>query len=160
MAKRTEIPNPSELHGRADELLREIAQSHAAITALRVELQARLDAVIAEYKDGIDALSARLDSADHAVRRFAKRHSEELFAESDRVELRYGALMHAVERRVRRTRDMLERLESLGAVEAIKIAKSVDWDAVDKWPDERLVEAGTERVRKDVYCYETKAVGE
>jgi len=53
-----------------------------------------------------------------------------------------------------RVRGMLARLEEIGAVEAIKIVKSVDWDVLDKWTDERLIEVGTERGKKERFAYE------
>jgi len=74
--------------------------------------------------------------------------------ESERVDLRFGALLYAIEKRVKRAKDVLQRLEEIGAEEAIIVTKSVDWDVLEGWTDERLIEVGTERKRTEKYSYE------
>jgi len=75
-------------------------------------------------------------------------------------DLTNGALLHKIERRVKRTRKMLERLEAIEAEDAIKIVKSVDWDVIEKWTYERLIEVGTERVKKETFAYKLAGVKE
>ena len=53
--------------------------------------------------------------------------------------------------------DMLARLKELGAADGIKISELVNWDKIEEWPDERLIEIGTERVKDDKFAYELYA---
>jgi len=53
-------------------------------------------------------------------------------------------------------RNVLERLEEMGFSEAVRVAKSVDWDVLERWPDEKLNLVGTERVPKETIEYELK----
>lgn len=47
-------------------------------------------------------------------------------------------------------------LEELGYVDGIKIEKSVNWDEIEKWSDERLTAIGTERVTKEEFGYDLR----
>lgn len=160
MAEPARKLKPSDLHGQADNMLQELGSVERQLQVERAAAQEQIDLVVANYKGRIGNLEKQLELLDKALRVYAKQHAGELFADADRVELRHGALMHAVDLRVKRIRDMLERLDERGLSEAVKIARSVDWDVVEKWPDERLVDLGTERVRKDVYSYEVRRQGE
>lgn len=146
--------HPTTAHAEADEMLREIGKTTDALSKLEAEAKAALDSVTAAYQSRVDALKGKIADLDKGIKTLAKKHQADLFDGSDRVDLRFGALLHSIEMRVKKARGLLERLEELGAVEAVKIVKSVDWDVLEKWSDERLIEVGTERVRKEVFAYE------
>jgi len=46
--------------------------------------------------------------------------------------------------------------EEQGFGEVVKIAKSLDREAIEKWPDERLFLIGAERKPKEEYSYDLK----
>lgn len=147
-------------HARADRLLGQIAQAKEAADAidaryegLMARLKARYEREMAPYKDAVKGMEKELV-------RHMKRRSDVLFDGQDRVDLASGALLHRVEDRVKRARGVLDQLEKHGFTDAIKVAKSVDWDALEKWPAEKLVMVGTERVRKERFEYELQIVSE
>jgi hypothetical protein len=81
-----------------------------------------------------------------------------LFDGTDIVRLVNGSLIHSVADKVSIPRDALAKCEELGFAEVIKIAKSLDRDAVEKWPDERLILIGAERKQKEEFSYDLAAV--
>lgn len=155
MAKRATKLKPSELCRQTDNMLRRIGELMGSLDSVRLEAQAHLDLVVANYRGRIAEIEQQLDVLDKSVKDHAKKHRVELFGTGagGRIEHPHGALICAVDRRVKKIRNMLQRLENLGAVEAIKIAKSVDWNVIEKMSDERLVELGTKRKIRDVFSY-------
>jgi hypothetical protein len=99
-----------------------------------------------------------LSRLETELKTLAREHHPDFFGESEscRVELPHGALLFALERRVKRARGVLENLKAEGFTQAVKIAESVDWDLLETWPEERLWLVGTERKTKEVYAYEVK----
>jgi hypothetical protein len=82
-----------------------------------------------------------------------------VFDGEERVDLKHGALLFAIEERVKKLKDtqtMLENLKRYGFRDAIKTVESVDWDKMENWPVEKLVMVGTKRARKEVFGYEIK----
>jgi hypothetical protein len=116
--------------------------------------QTELEILVRNHAQATGPLRARLEALDKKIKAHAKKHQVDLFVGRDRIDLVNGALLRKEEEYVRRVRGMLARLEEIGAVEAIKIVKSVDWDVLDKWTDERLIEVGTERGKKERFAYE------
>jgi len=135
--------------------------ANIALLAERLELaQNAADVALAEvtrfYAGQIGDLKQRLKAAEKELIGLAKKNKKELFAGRDKLELAHGIMLHTVEKRVKRARGMLARLEKLGLDEAIKISKSVDWDALEKWGDEKLAQVGTCRQKKENFSYELK----
>ena len=81
-----------------------------------------------------------------------------LFDGTDIVRLSNGSLIHSVADKVSIPRDALARCKELGFAEVVKIAESLDREAVEKWPDERLILIGAERKQKEEFSYDLKEV--
>lgn len=144
-------------------LLAEASSLTGELRDLESEMEQRLAAVRAEYEERIRTWKAELDRVDKEIKKTAKAHEAELFDASQPeswVRLRHGTLIRSVEIRVKRARGVLERLEALGRLDAVKVAKSVDWSKLETWPDAELEAVGTERVERVRYGYDLAGVGD
>jgi phage host-nuclease inhibitor protein Gam len=144
----------TEAHAKADELLSLLKDEQGKIDKLNAEYSEKVSALGAPYKVAIRQKSEDLGIIEKRLKKLMKANRDEFFAESDRVDLKCGALLFAILERVKRTKDVLRRLEETGADEAIIVTRSVNWDLLEDWTDERLIEIGTERKRKEEYSYE------
>jgi len=148
---------PTPDHARADELLRLIAETERRINDITAQANAEIAEVKTRHAEKLDPLSGVLKDLERELRSHMKQHQDVLFDGKDRADFEHGALLYRLERRVKRARGVLQKLEEHGFEDAIKIAKSVDWDALESWPVERLVLVGTERVQKESFEYELRA---
>jgi len=144
-----------EIKKQADELLEEIGEWEGRLAVVETEIAIEIKEITTSYQDDLDRLKAFIKARDRQLRRLIKKHKAELFAGKDeRLDLEHGALLYSVEKRVKRVKGMLARLKNHRATEAIKIAESVNWDELEKWPDEKLIKVGTERIEKERFAYE------
>lgn len=156
---KTTVKNNSIItaHAEADDILRRLREATAVVRAIDAEFAAEVEILKQLYDMKIAAAKQTLAVLESDLESFSKTNKAELFAKEDtRLELQNGALTYTVERRVKRIRNMLNRLEQARRTELVKIAKSVDWDAVDKLDDADLKALGTKRVPKDRFSYELK----
>jgi len=99
-------------------------------------------------------LKAVIAGLEKRPEKLMKVNRADLFDSADRIDLAHGALLFSIRERVRRAKGVLARLEEIGAKDGLITRTSVNWDALEKWTDERLIETGTERVREDCFSYE------
>jgi phage host-nuclease inhibitor protein Gam len=151
-AKKLELP--TEARSRADEMLKQAAAIKAKLDLALTVCQNEAAVLVKRHAETTAPLKRQLEALDKQIKAHAKKHQVDLFAGKDRVDFANGALLRKEEQHVRHTRGMLDRLEEIGADDAIKTVKSVDWDVLEKWTDERLIEAGTERFKKETFAYE------
>jgi phage host-nuclease inhibitor protein Gam len=142
---------------QADSLLADIRVLGELIAALEAEVQAKIAALTAEYEEKLAPRRLLLASADKALTGLMKAEKKTLFAGGDVVKLPNGSLVREQGYRVTIPRDALGQCEKLGFAEVIKIAKSLDREAIEKWADERLFLIGAERKPATKYSYEVKA---
>lgn len=140
-----------------DALLCDACRLTGELRSIEDEMEQRMAAVRAEYAEQIERCKAQLDRLDKTIKKQAKRYDAELFPadeEESWLRLRHGTLIRSIEKRVKRARGVLERLEELGRLEAVKVVKSVDWAVLETWLDSDLEAAGTERVIQIRYGYD------
>jgi phage host-nuclease inhibitor protein Gam len=140
-----------------DALLLDAGRLSVQLQSIEDEMERRLADVRAEYAQQIERCKAELDRLDKTIKKQAKRHDAELFPTDEPeswLRLRHGTLIRTIEQRVKRARGVLEHLEELGRLEAVKVAKSVDWAVLETWPDPDLEAVGTERVVQIRYGYD------
>jgi len=142
---------------QADALLAEIRTRADELAALEAEAQAKLAASTAEDEEKLAPQRLLLASADKALTGLMKAEKKALFADGDIVSLPHGRLIRNQDWKVTIPRDALGKCEELGFAEVIKIAKSLDREAIEKWADERLFLIGAERKPATRYSYEVKA---
>jgi phage host-nuclease inhibitor protein Gam len=148
------IEHRTEAHAKADELLRSIKEEQEKLAALNGKYSEQAQLLVQIYKVAIKQKKAYLELLEKRLKKLCKANRDDFFSKTDRVDLNYGALLFAVEKSVKRAREVLARLEEIGAAEAVIITKSVNWDVLEDWTDERLIEVGTERKRTERYSYE------
>jgi hypothetical protein len=146
--------NPREM---ADAMLEDIAQTTAQVEALEAKAEVEIQAIQERCGPKIQELRDYLAGLDKDIRKLMKKEVAAIFEGEDKVAFPHGWLIHGREDHVTIPRDALQKLEALGWAEAIKIAKSVDRDLVEKWPVEKLFAIGAERNPVDKWAYEVKA---
>jgi len=146
-----------ELTAAADAILARLGALLAELEGANGQMAAEMEALQRRWQERLAPLERQKEELEGELFRWAKAHREEVFTgESCRVELRHGALLYEVQRRVVRARGVLARLQEMGLAEAIRVTEAVDWDRLESWPDERLEQVGTRRQRKENYSYEVR----
>lgn len=153
MARKRTTPSEGT-HATADKLLQELAELGCSLRRIEGEISEAVEQIHQSYGGVLDKIKARIADREKTLRRLAKRHRDRFFKDRDRVDLAHGALLHSVERRVKRIKRMLKKLKENGLTSAIRVAESVNWDEVEKWPDDILALLGTERVKKERFEFE------
>lgn len=149
---------PAEIRRRADGYLSEIAAHKTNLLALNSAAIAACQKLEAEYDAKMEPLNILLNAAVMALMQMMKIEKKTLFDGTDVVRLPNGSLIHSTADKVSIPRDALARCKELGFDEVVKIAESLDRDAVEKWPDERLILIGAERKSKEEFSYDLKEV--
>ena len=140
----------------ADKLLADISGFSADLQSLQSEMETELAAIRTRYSIGITTAQNGIARLEAALETLVKSHKAEILRDSDRANLPHGSVMIKIEKRVRRIRNMLDRLEALRMTGLIKTAKAPDWDAIDKLDDSELKKLGTGRKKKELFSYELK----
>jgi len=147
---------PSKYHEQADEMLDRIRSLRADRDRLATEVESKLQAVRNHYAARLAGIEAELAAYERALLHLIKAKKRTLFADADKVILKCGALIMQIQLAVKRSRDMLSRLKAAGRTDVIRVAETVNWDALETWPDEELAAIGAERIRKESFSYEIK----
>ena len=135
----------------------------ASIAHTRGLLQKNLDdynAIVACYTPAFEAtravLIADLESDEKALQSLMKRNKAVLFDGTDVVNLPPGSLIHSKVDKVSIPKTALAECEAQHFDDVIKTVKSLDRDAIEKWPDAKLVLIGAGRKTKEEYSYNLK----
>jgi hypothetical protein len=152
------ISGKAGIQAEADHLLDVIARAHVNRDSLMAEKNAALSALHNTYDAKTAPFEAAILASHSELMKLMKTSRGVLFDGTDVVHLPNGSLIHSVADKVSIPRDALAKCEELGFAEVVKIAKSLDRDAVEKWPDERLILIGAERKQKEEFSYDLAAV--
>lgn len=147
-----------ELKRQADGYLEEIRLLSAEIKKAGDDAEAQIEEIRTAYRVRVQVQEIRLKSCEIAIQQVMKFNKRILFDGTDVVKLANGSLIRSVADKVSIPRDALSKCEEQGFAEVVKIAKSLDREAVEKWTDEKLILIGAERKRKEEYSYDLKAV--
>ena len=154
--KKTVIPAQAGIQQEADDRLKEIIARNADIEVLRAECEAGVQKVTAQFALRIEAREVLLKSAITALMQTMKFNKGILFDGTDVVNLPHGSLIHNVADKVSIPKTALAECEEQGFDAVIKIVNSLDRDAIEKWPDAKLILRGAERKQKEVVPYDLK----
>ena len=146
----------NEVRLQADHLLNEIACHKETLNKLFIAAQEEIQRISAQYSGQAVPYKILLASAEKGLQQVMKYEKKTLFDGTDVVNLTHGSLIHSVADKVSIPRDALARCEEQGFDEVIKIAKSLDREAVEKWPDAKLLLIGAERKPKEEFSYDLK----
>ncbi len=138
----------------ADALLQDIRDLGDEIQRQEAEYQQALAALTEKHRERVSAYKAELVKRENLLMLLMKQNRQILFDGRDIVRLANGALIHGTEDRVKIPRDALSKCEQLGFNDAVKIAKSIDREAIEKWPDEKLFLIGAERKPRETFSYD------
>ena len=145
-----------ELKRASDTALADIADCCKRIDVLQAEAEASVQIIRDNYGAMLAPLQSQLERNVAWLKSTMKSNKAVLFADWDVVRLANGSLIHHVADKVTIPRDALAKCEEQGFAEVIKIAKSLDREAVEKWSDERLFLIGAERKSKEEFSYDLK----
>ncbi len=146
------------IKSQADEFLLAIRGTTEEIDAILAKYNAAAEELKALYETALAPLRQLLKDDDASLKTLMRHDKKILFDGTDIVRLANGSLIHSVADKVSIPRDALAACEAMGFDEVIKIAKSLDRDAVEKWPDERLVLIGAERKPQEKFSYDLAGV--
>lgn len=149
-----------ELLIRAEDLLADIRERQTVLDRVEAAAQREMEAVKKEFAPLMRQTKDSLDACERELKELARKHREAIFGDRDRVDLAGGALLYGRTEVVRKARGVtVELLDQLQYQDGILVVRSVNWDAIAAWPDERLAAIGTERKPKETYGYELKQEG-
>ncbi len=149
-------PEPIEkVRSEAEELLLAIAVSQTRIDLLTEQFNEEIERLKAHYEGMIAPMKATVERDGKALQGLMKANKAVLFDGTDVVRLVNGTLIREAGDKVTIPKTALAKCEELGFMEVIKTVKSLDRDAVEKWPDERLFLIGAERKTKEEFSYDT-----
>lgn len=152
----TEDKRLEKIQGKADDLLYEIAALSEVIAAIEGTAELEMRLVAERYWAKLDPFQRDIEKMKTELISLMKKERKILFDGRDIVHLDYGDLLCVKDQKVSIPRDALEKCEELHFDDAIKIAKSLDREAVEKWPDEKLFLIGAERKPVTKFSYEVK----
>jgi len=156
MAKAKKYASPA--HQWADELLGQLKTAAAELSREQGQANIAVESLAATWRERLKPLQERLAILDQDLKALEKAERQAFFgaSESCRVDLPQGALVFQLSRHIKKAKGVLAELERLGLEEGLKRVVTVDWDALEAWPEEKLIMVGTERVKKENYSYEVK----
>ena len=146
----------SGVRREAEVLLESIARTTGVIAEQVAEYTASQEALAAKYEQAIATLNADLGADEKALKSLMKANKALLFDGTDVVNLPPGSLIRTEADKVTIPKTALADCEAQGFSEVIKIVKSLDRDAIEKWPDARLALIGAERKTKEEFNYDLK----
>jgi len=124
------------------------------ISFIKEEIEQQLAKIRENYQEEITNLQGKLDCAEKQLIACLKRNKSELFNKTEKVTLPHGIVIYTKEPQLKLPKNAVENIEKLGWSEAIKIAKSVDREMVEKWPIERIIAIGGDKKPKEKFEYE------
>ena len=143
-----------DIYEEADWILGQIRDFKERLDEVHSKAEEELALIRKKYEPEIKLLQNNIQQMEKRLKEICKKQKPVLFAETDRVELKNGAILYHAKWKVRRARAVLKKLKELGLTEAIKVTESVRWDVLEKWSDEKLFIVGTEKVLKEDFTYE------
>jgi len=161
MAKRLKEANAplADLHGQADDLLENIKAVQGVIDDLTTEYNNAVSRLKADYEAKLKPFKEDLATDEKTLVGLMKAGKKALFDGTDVVYLPHGMLIYSKKDKVSIPRNhdaVIAICEEQGFGEVVKIAKSLDREAIEKWPDERLFLIGAERKPKEEFNYDLK----
>lgn len=158
--KQHEVPSPkgdASVQSEACEILIQMNILTARIDVLETRANERMADITTCYNAMLTPL--REEQAERAKQLLAlmKKNKAVLFDGTDVVNLPPGSLIRSKVDKVTIPKTALAECEAQRFDDVIKIVKSLDRDAIEKWPDAKLVLIGAERKTKEEFSFNLKA---
>jgi hypothetical protein len=139
---------------QADKLLSEIKEVRKTLAQGQAKAEAELQAVTEGYQKALGPLQEELKGLEKELVKLMKVHKGDIFDGIDKVRLEHGFLLYLKELKLKLPKDALARIEAQGLEDGIRISKSLDRAAIEKWSTEKLFLIGGERKLKESFEYE------
>jgi hypothetical protein len=140
----------------ANVLLANIREQRETIDKITKEANAAMQAVTDRFDKKYLLLKDDVKALEKELIALMKKECKVFFDGTDVLQLENGALIHEVGDKVTIPRDALSKCEELKFNDVIKIAKSLDRDAIEKWTTEKLLLIGAERKPVETFSYDLK----
>jgi len=157
MAKTPHNSPDNVLRQDADDLLEDIGSLSASITIIANDYESAIARIKEEHQAKLAPFLADLGKAEKEISSLMKSSKQVFFANGDICRLPHGALIRELADKVKIPNGALAKCKELGFIDVIKIAKSLNREAVEKWTDGKLFLIGAERKAKEEFKYEVKA---
>lgn len=144
------------LKHEACEILESIASATSIIRAKTEAYNEAVADLANQYNQDIAELIDHLGTNEKNLLVLMKRNRGVLFDGTDVVNLPPGSLIRVAGERVSIPKTALAECEAQGFDDVIKIVKSLDRDAIEQWPDAKLVLIGAARKPKEDFKYSLK----
>jgi len=144
------------LREEIDDRLKWIGEMAARVDMIEEEFAQRVEKIRNEYREELNPLRENLELEGKNLIVYLKQNKAELFNKAEKITLPHGIVIHTTEPRLTLPKNAVESIEKLGWDEAIKIAKSVDREMVEKWPIERIIANGGDKKPKEKFEYELR----
>ena len=140
----------------ANELLSYLRDVTEGITELEARANAEMAEVTARYSGLLNPMREEKTALGKELLTLMKKNKGVLFDGADVIDLQAGSLIHEQGEKVSIPKTALESCKANGFDDVIKIVESLDRDAIEKWPDAKLVLIGAERKPKEEFKYTVK----
>jgi len=153
-------PTPADkLRQIADDLLCAIAENEDNVKYMMEAYGVEKKRLDEYYAPKIATFEADRDDAVKHLVSLMKKGKTEIFRDGDLVYLKNGSLIYSLSHPVAfpRSHDpVIAALERLGFKDEVKVKKSLDKDAIEKWTDEQLALVGLTRKEVEEFKYDLK----
>jgi hypothetical protein len=140
----------------ADILLAGIRKKWAAIDKITEWANNDMREITERYEKHHVPLMADVKALEKQLITLMKKERGTFFDGTDVLQLENGALIHESADKVTIPRDALDKCKKLKFLDVIKIAESLDREAIEKWTTEKLLLIGAERKQTETFSYDLK----
>jgi hypothetical protein len=137
-------------------LLAEIGAKKNAIAVMGKCRAAAIERAAAQFDPEIARAEEDLKAIEAELIGIARYNKAQLFTDTERVDLKNGAVLRTIQKRVVKVKTMLASLKAAGLRHLIKVAEAPDWDSIDQFTDSELESLGARRKKKEIFAYEIK----
>ena len=145
-----------EIKEQANFMLADMRRLMDSISRVEAQAEASIKKVEEEYAKELQPLRDMLAVDEKALLKLMKANHKYLFGDGDLVDLKAGVLLYSEALKVSIPRNALQKVKDNGFNDVIKKVESLDREAVEKWPDEKLFLIGAARKPAKEYNYEIK----
>jgi len=161
---RKRVKNPVTIENTVEAIgaLGTLADLSRQVGAIEAELNEKIDALKAEAAEKAAPLHRDIDDLEAGLSAFATSHKRELFSDRRSFSCTFGQFGFRRSTQLKpapkyKWGDVLCTLDARQEVDAIRVKKEVNKEALQEWTDDQLAEVHVRRVPNDVFWYEIAA---
>jgi hypothetical protein len=149
------IPAQAGIQETAEALLESITRTQGIMTMKMGAYNAAITLITDKYEKEISGYNAALDADEKSLLSLMKKNKVVLFEGTDVVNLQHGSLIREKGNKISIPKTALAICQK-SYRDVIKVVESLDRDAIEKWPDSKLLLIGAERKKKEEFKYSLK----